>query len=349
MAHSYEGDTCKVCGLNKASTTEATISFEDVGNRTEFNTSLQVWEQNGIKVTNNKSKSTNDVADYYDPARFYAHSSVTVEAPANITKIIFDCNSSSYANALKNSIGSSALISSDKVTVELDGTSNTFTVEELTAQVRMDAITVVFGETVQACQHTNTTIDNEVVPTCTASGLTEGKHCSDCGEIIVEQQTVPALGHDWIDATYENPKTCDRCGLTEGEKLPSEEVCEHSYTSVVTAPTCTEAGFTTYTCTLCADTYIADTVAALGHDWIDATYENPKTCDRCGLTEGEKLPEVDSGENEMPDENETPEENDKDHTKCEAESILQRILTAIINFFRKLFGLPEKCVCGDEL
>ncbi|MBP3659845.1 MAG: discoidin domain-containing protein [Oscillospiraceae bacterium] len=57
----------------------------------------------------------------------------------------------------------------------------------------------------------------------------------------------------------------------------------HSYTAVVTAPTCTEGGYTTYTCT-CGDSYTADETPALGHDWkgtgclrCDATRENPFT------------------------------------------------------------------------
>ena len=41
----------------------------------------------------------------------------------------------------------------------------------------------------------------------------------------------------------------------------------HSYTTVVTSPTCEEDGYTTYTCSRCGDHYIADEVPALGHDY----------------------------------------------------------------------------------
>ena len=49
--------------------------------------------------------------------------------------------------------------------------------------------------------------------------------------------------------------------------------CEHDYISAVTPPTCTEQGYTTYTCE-CGDTYISDNVDALGHVSADDVEEN---------------------------------------------------------------------------
>ena len=72
-----------------AAETSATISFADTANRTSLSTTQQVWEQNGIKVTGNKSNSTNDVKDYSNPARFYKGSSVTIEYPG-MTKLVID-------------------------------------------------------------------------------------------------------------------------------------------------------------------------------------------------------------------------------------------------------------------
>lgn len=48
----------------------------------------------------------------------------------------------------------------------------------------------------------------------------------------------------------------------------SPEHHEHSYTSVTTAPTCTEQGYTTYTCS-CNDSYVSDYVDAAGHSYSD--------------------------------------------------------------------------------
>lgn len=61
--------------------------------------------------------------------------------------------------------------------------------------------------------------------------------------------------------------------------------CDHNYETVVTNPTCTQSGYTTYTCTVCGDQYTADVTAATGHTEVaDAAVE--ATCQSTGLTEG---------------------------------------------------------------
>lgn len=126
-------------------TIEATLTFDDKSKRTTFTNDQQVWQENGITVTNDKNNSTNNVADYCKPARFYKGSGLKVEVDGNISSIEFDCNSATYANDLKTSIGTTATVSvsSDKVTVTLDGVSS-FAVDSLNAQIRMDAVTVTY-------------------------------------------------------------------------------------------------------------------------------------------------------------------------------------------------------------
>ena len=66
----------------------------------------------------------------------------------------------------------------------------------------------------------------------------------------------------------------------------------HSYTSAVTAPTCTEQGYTTYTCSGCGNSYKDNYVDALGHaygepEFIGRDEGHSYTCTRCGTTKTE--------------------------------------------------------------
>ncbi|MBO5904528.1 MAG: leucine-rich repeat protein [Clostridia bacterium] len=67
----------------------------------------------------------------------------------------------------------------------------------------------------------NTVVIDAAVPaTCTQTGLTEGKHCSDCGMILVKQQVVPMTEHDYEDTVVPPTETekgytfhkCKNCG-----------------------------------------------------------------------------------------------------------------------------------------
>ena len=90
-----------------------------------------------------------------------------------------------------------------------------------------------------------------------------------------------------------------------------EDTHTHSYKTSVTPPTCTEGGYTTYTCE-CGDTVTANQTDPTGHLFADATTEAPKTCTVCGATEGDKLPggtdTPDSpGDNQNPGGTDTPD------------------------------------------
>ena len=78
-----------------------------------------------------------------------------------------------------------------------------------------------------------------------------------------------------------------------------ETAHEHSYTAVVTPPTCTEKGYTTHTCS-CGDSYVDTYTDALGHDWDSGTVTKEPTatetgirtytCTRCNETKTETIP-----------------------------------------------------------
>ena len=98
-------------------------------------------------------------------------------------------------------------------------------------------------------------------PTCTEKGYTT--HTCSCGDSYVDSYT-NALGHD-----YKNGE-CTRCHAKDPNQTHT-----HDYKSTVTAPTCTSAGYTTYTCTGCGHSYKDNYKDALGHD-----YKNGE-CTRC--------------------------------------------------------------------
>ena len=118
---------------------EATISFADKANRTNYTTSQQVWEQNGITVTNDKSSSTSNVGDYYNPARFYKSSDVKIEAPGAILSI--SINVSGLESKYVTPWGTA---DNGIVTITLDGTSNTYEIKTLSAQARAYSMTVTY-------------------------------------------------------------------------------------------------------------------------------------------------------------------------------------------------------------
>lgn len=112
----------------------------------------------------------------------------------------------------------------------------------------------------------------------TEASCTEDSVCLDCGTILVN-----AYGHQYIDGYC-------HCG----EKDP-EYVCMHNYESFIFAPTCTEEGSNTYTCTMCGDSY-TETIPRLEHV-LNTTTTEPTctesgyiiyTCANCGLSKTEE-------------------------------------------------------------
>ena len=128
---------------------EATLSFADINNRISYDANQQVWQANGITLTNNKSASTTDVGNYSAPARFYKGSQIIVECDHAMSMIKFACNSASYATALVDSMPSTDDVTVDGsiVTVKFSTAVTSYTVASLTGgQVRMNSLTVTYAE-----------------------------------------------------------------------------------------------------------------------------------------------------------------------------------------------------------
>ena len=110
-------------------------------------------------------------------------------------------------------------------------------------------VTIIRGE----CLHNE---GNEILytlePTCTRKGYTGNLSCKLCGEIYEMGDSIPALGHDFVNT--------------------------------VIAPTCTTEGYTEHLCNRCQHIEYSDTVAATGHKADNVVFENvvAATCTAAG-------------------------------------------------------------------
>ncbi|MDY5872222.1 MAG: hypothetical protein SPJ57_03230, partial [Candidatus Methanomethylophilaceae archaeon] len=168
-------------------------------------------------------------------------------------------------------------------------------------------------------------VDAAKEPTCVDTGLTEGKHCSVCGVVIVKQTEIPALGHKMTETPAKAATctedgtngyfTCDTCKKVYKDKDGKIETTVdaevipalgHDVTKIDgQAATCTDAGWKDYyECSNCKE-YFADAdatveiadlaawkvgdgkISALGHDIVVIPGVLP-TKTNTGLTEGQK-------------------------------------------------------------
>ena len=163
---------------------------------------------------------------------------------------------------------------------------------------------------VEVIAATGVHVPGDLVPgtdaTCTEAGTADHYVCQQCGANIDAEGnllgniTVSATGHTLVStaavaATCTTPGnnaywTCSECGKYFSDENGENEIAAdswviaatgHIYEVVGTAPTCTDGGYTTYTCSVCGDTYTGDETAALGHTLVPTTAA-AATCEDAG-------------------------------------------------------------------
>ncbi len=126
----------------------------------------------------------------------------------------------------------------------------------------------------ERASHTHSYTAAVTAPTCTLGGYT--MYTCSCGNSYKDTY-VDALGHNYVSGV------CTRCNA----KDPNYQAPHtHSYTAAVTAPTCTAAGYTTYTCSVCNDSYKGSYTDSLGHSYVGGV------CTRCGAKDPDYKPAV---------------------------------------------------------
>ncbi len=142
--HNYVDDVCADCGHVKVY--KGTLVFDaDKENRTEYSTQIQVWESEGVKLTNNKGESTTNVGDYGAPGRFYKSSTIIIEFP-EMSKLIInadDNNNGDYAwDATLDAAGLSFTVENKIYTITFAEPTNSITLKT-SNQVRAYSITAI--------------------------------------------------------------------------------------------------------------------------------------------------------------------------------------------------------------
>lgn len=92
------------------------------------------------------------------------------------------------------------------------------------------AVELTWSQIVLTATGHTVVVDQAVAPTYTSTGLTEGSHCGNCGEVFVAQEEVPMLQANYHSITYrnlngaENPEPSQYAEHTGLDELPVPEV-----------------------------------------------------------------------------------------------------------------------------
>ena len=133
--------------------------------------------------------------------------------------------------------------------------------------------------------------------TCTATGLTEGEKCVNCGTITTAQETVAALGHSYGSWTVTKPatctvagskeRTCSRCGNKETQTIAATgHTWEETYT-VDKEATCTATGSQSKHCSVCGaiNSSSVQSIPMTDHTYGAWKVTQPATCEEAGSKE----------------------------------------------------------------
>lgn len=139
------GSTFELLEAAIVSTYDAEITFDDKNNLKSFSTEQQVWSADGITVTNDKANSASDVADYFNPARFYKNSKLTIEYTETFSEMIIECAGGAkyYFAAEQDITGGTLAVDGSLATITMNENTKVITIDDLNNQVRIAKISII--------------------------------------------------------------------------------------------------------------------------------------------------------------------------------------------------------------
>lgn len=281
------------------------------------------WNQ--ITIENNNARFLNANIHFLGESHTHSYnSSVTIEPSCtSVGEKTYTCEcGDSYTDEIpKLAHTESEWITDTKATCTKVGTKHT----ECTV-----CHTQIQTGTIEKLAHSEVAIP-AVKATCTSTGLTEGKKCSACGEIITAQTEIPKLAHTESEWKTDSNPTCTKVGTKHTEctvchteiKTGTIEKLPHSEVTIPTVKaTCTSTGLTEgKKCSACGEVTVKQsTIEKIAHS--DANGDNK--CDMC-------MSIIDPTKN----------------CSCNChKSGFSGLIWKILCFFYKIFGTNRVCGCG---
>jgi hypothetical protein len=240
-------------------------AFYNCTNLTTINycgTSVDDW--NKISIGSDNSVLTTDLLGYH------VHNYEVVEkVDATCTRggytvyTCAECNST-YKGDIKEALGHLEVVD--------EGTPATCTEKGITEGKHCSRCDLVIEEQEEIPAQGHSYVEKITKePDCEKEGAAKYT-CSVCGDTY--EETLAELGHDYSIDIVIKEATC----LEEGSKQVycrncgdyKEEIIsigDHNYVAKVIAPGCTAMGKTTYTCSVCGDSYSRKFTDPTGHTW----------------------------------------------------------------------------------
>lgn len=120
--------------------------------------------------------------------------------------------------------------------------------------------------------HKHSYTSKRVLPSCTEEGYII--YTCECGKSYMTEKAAPT-GHAFAFGV------CSSCGAEDPDYVPSDSH-SHSFSATRTDATCTEGGYTYYTCE-CGASYVSDKTEPLGHTYLEGA------CVNCGKLDPDEI------------------------------------------------------------